>query len=172
MKSYLLLHDDVQVSSGLRFANSIIDTIAFYVILIVVIFCSGLLTAFDIYGPSNFFLELSDIGYRILGVAFMFAYYFIFEVTTQRTLGKYLTGTMVVGSDGEKPSVKAILARSACRILGIEAFSFLVSNRGWHDTASNTFVVKAKKWKELSSLEDSFDEIGEPQTDSSPAPVV
>ncbi len=141
MKSNLLLHDDVQVSSGLRFANFIIDTIAFYVILIVVIFCSGLFTAFDIYGPSNFFLELSDIGYRILGVAFMFAYYFIFEVTTQRTLGKYLTG-------------------------------FLGSNRGWHDTASNTFVVKAKKWKELSSLEDSFDEIGEPQTDSNPTPVV
>lgn len=172
MKSNLLLHDDVQVSSGLRFANFIIDTIAFYAMLIIIIFCSGLLSGLGVEGPAAFFVGLSDLGYRILGVGFMTTYYFVFEATTQRTLGKYITGTMVVGSDGESPSVKAILGRSACRIIGFEAFTFLGNRRGWHDSASNTYVVKAKKWKELSSLEDAFDEIGEPQTETQAAPFV
>jgi uncharacterized RDD family membrane protein YckC len=171
MKSNLLLHEDVQVSSGLRFANFIIDTITFYVILFMIIFCSGLLSGLGIEGPEAFFMGLSDLGYRILGVAFMATYYFVFEATTQRTLGKYITGTMVVGSDGESPSVKAILGRSACRIIGIEAFSFLGNRRGWHDSASNTYVVKAKKWKELTELENAFDEIGEPQTETHAMPL-
>lgn len=159
-----ILHmDDVQVTGWLRFANFVIDTIAFYAIIFIVVFCSGILSALGIDGPAAFFANLSDTGYKILGVVVMVVYYFVFEVTTQRTLGKYITGTMVVDSNGEKPSVQSILNRSACRIFGIEALSFLGNRRGWHDSATDTYVVKAKKWKELTELKRSFDEIGAPQ---------
>lgn len=76
-----------------------------------------------------------------LGLLVAFTYYFAFEVTTGRTLGKYLTGTQVVDTLGNKPTTKAIVLRTLCRAIPFEILSFLPSDSGWHDSLSGTKVV-------------------------------
>jgi uncharacterized RDD family membrane protein YckC len=69
-------------------------------------------------------------------------YYIVMEGTLGRTVGKYLTNSTVVDEDGYKPSFVKILIRSICRLIPLEALSFLVSDAvGWHDKLSKTRVV-------------------------------
>jgi uncharacterized RDD family membrane protein YckC len=72
-----------------------------------------------------------------------FAYYIIFEFYFQRTIGKYLTGSLVVDDYGERPELKAIFLRTITRIIPLDPYSFFWTeeNRLWHDTWSNTFVI-------------------------------
>lgn len=79
-----------------------------------------------------------------LGLLVGFIYYFVFEVTTGRTLGKYLTGTQVVDTLGNKPTTKAIVVRTLCRSIPFEILSFLASDSGWHDSFSGTKVVHVR----------------------------
>ena len=79
---------------------------------------------------------------NLVGLLVFFLYYFISEALTARTIGKLITGTVVVTKNGEKPSLKAIAIRSASRLVPFEAFSFLGNNVGWHDKWSDTYVVK------------------------------
>jgi uncharacterized RDD family membrane protein YckC len=86
------------------------------------------------------------------GVAFnlmiygLFAiYYAIFESTTGVTLGKLVTGTKIIGEDGQRPPFGKMLQRSLCRIIPFEPLSYLGSDaRGWHDTITKTWVVKSR----------------------------
>lgn len=70
-------------------------------------------------------------------------YYFLFELLTQRTLGKFITRTKVVSFDGRKPTLRSVLIRTIGRYIPFEVFSFVGSRNpsGWHDTLSNTAVV-------------------------------
>jgi uncharacterized RDD family membrane protein YckC len=72
-------------------------------------------------------------------------FYILFEATTSRSPAKFLTGTIVVNENGGKPTFGQIVGRSFARIIPFEIFSFLgKSARGWHDTLSHTYVVKAR----------------------------
>lgn len=70
-------------------------------------------------------------------------YYFLFELLTQRTLGKLITRTKVVNSDGGKLSLRSIFVRTIARYIPFEVLSFVGSKnpRGWHDILSYTTVV-------------------------------
>lgn len=71
-------------------------------------------------------------------------YYGLFESLTQRTLGKYITGTKVVYFNGAKPESTTILLRTLCRQIPFEFLSFLGPyGIGWHDMLSKTLVVEA-----------------------------
>jgi uncharacterized RDD family membrane protein YckC len=70
-----------------------------------------------------------------------FLYYFIFELLFSRTPGKFLTGTKVIDENEKKPSLKTLLIRNACRLIPFDGFSFLVVQRGWHDSISKTDVI-------------------------------
>lgn len=167
MKAQFLSYEGVQATGALRFANLIIDVVGLYVIIFIMTMLAFLISNFGIEGPALWFENISGGEDRIFTIIVLFLYYFVFEITTQRTLGKFITGTMVVNQHGEKPSAKTIASRSLCRLIGLEILTFLGNRRGWHDTASNTFVVKTKKWKELIALDDSFEEIGRAKTDTS-----
>ena len=72
-------------------------------------------------------------------------YYTVLEVISGRTLGKLLTGTKVVATNGSPASVGQILGRSLCRFIPFEAFSFFGGAGrpvGWHDSISKTRVVE------------------------------
>jgi uncharacterized RDD family membrane protein YckC len=75
-------------------------------------------------------------------------YYILFESTMQSTPGKIILGRVVVDEYGEKPSFSTIVKRSYSRVVPFEAFSCL-SNLGWHDTWSDTFVIRKKDLEEL-----------------------
>lgn len=75
-------------------------------------------------------------------------YYIIFEGSSQASLAKMILGRVVVNEYGEKPSWGQIIGRSYGRIVPFEAFSCL-GTLGWHDTWSNTFVLRKKDLYDL-----------------------
>lgn len=149
------------VSWHKRLLNLVVDVIAVMAIFVVIGLIGVVLSLLGYDGLLLWFDEMDGTTDRIVTTLVMSAYVFTMEVFTQRTVGKYVTGTMVVLENGSKPTTKAILTRALCRIIGLEAFSFISKvPRGWHDTASNTYVVDARKYKKALELKNSFDEIG------------
>jgi uncharacterized RDD family membrane protein YckC len=72
-------------------------------------------------------------------------YYVIQEYFFGQTLGKFLTGTIVISADGAKPSVGQIFGRTFGRFIPFEPFSYLFGGShpiGWHDSLSKTRVVE------------------------------
>ena len=78
-------------------------------------------------------------------------YYFLCENYLQRTIGKYATNCVVIDRYAEKPKPDALFGRSAARLVPFEAFSCL-SDRGWHDTWSKTYVVTEEERDRLRRL--------------------
>lgn len=75
------------------------------------------------------------------------SYCFIFELLFYRTLGKVVTGTIVIEIESlDKPSIGQVLIRTISRLIPFEGFSFIDSRpRGWHDSLSGTAVVNKKE---------------------------
>jgi uncharacterized RDD family membrane protein YckC len=116
--------------TGQRFGNLVIDMIAAYGIMFMVLYAMGKHYTHMSQGSAI----LYELGTRL-------GYYFLMEALFGKTLGKFITRTHVVNMDGEKPSFGTILGRTFCRLIPFEAFSFLSGRPGWHDTISGTRVV-------------------------------
>ena len=109
------------IDKPVRLINYIVDLFAITIIILV----------FTLLFP-----QLNSVGMSYL---IFFGYYFIMESTTQRTLGKYMTRTIVIKKDGTKPSLLNILMRSFWRVIPIDVLSYLFgSENGMHDTLSST----------------------------------
>ena len=86
---------------------------------------------------------------------------FLTETLTKgRSLGKLITGTMVVNENGSLPTSNDFLKRNFSRIIPFDAFSFFGA-RGWHDSWSNTKVVKRTAYLEAVERENSIEDIGQ-----------
>ncbi|MFY0673283.1 MAG: RDD family protein [Bacteroidia bacterium] len=117
---------------GVRFANLFIDGI------IVRVLNTVLTLAIATIEPS--------IGY-VVGFLTYFIYYIALEAATGQTLGKMITGTIVVDEHGQKIDGGKAAIRTICRIIPFEPLSFFGSKRrGWHDTISKTYVIKKPKY--------------------------
>lgn len=124
---------------GARFANLIIDNLAQFVIS----FVFGIVVV--VIGGERGVAFLNETPGLVIGLPILLAYYFVFEATTSRTLGKLITGTKVVNAQGRTPTIGQIAGRTFCRLIPFEAFSFFgTPPRGWHDSIPKTFVVKAR----------------------------
>jgi uncharacterized RDD family membrane protein YckC len=89
------------------------------------------------------FEDVTNITFsRLSSLLFFFLYYFIFEVSIQRTPGKMITKTCVVGMNNNKPKLKAIALRSACRLIFLNEISFLFGTYGIHDGYSKTRLIR------------------------------
>ncbi|MCD2258760.1 RDD family protein [Psychroserpens luteolus] len=111
-----------------RLANYIIDMLVVYLLFFV----------FTIFENSY------SINYVVF-YSIMFAYYFLFELTTHQTLGKMITKTRVVQNDGTKPYAIRILIRSISRVLPFDTLSYMFGYElGMHDLFSSTKLMKAK----------------------------
>ncbi|MBA3683041.1 MAG: RDD family protein [Bacteroidetes bacterium] len=86
-------------------------------------------------------------------------YYFIFEFTMQASPAKAILGRVVIDEYGNKPSPKQFFIRSISKTVPLEVFSCL-STLGWHDTWSNTFVIRKKDLAELKLLQ-KINDIGD-----------
>jgi uncharacterized RDD family membrane protein YckC len=124
-------------SEGIRFANYIIDLVVIYALNFIVGLILGLLSRG--YGVS------SGEAYTF-GLIAIFLYFFIFEGTSQKSVGKLITKTKVVMVDGSKPSLGTIALRTLIRLIPFEPLSALGTPSGqrtwWHDRWVNTRVVK------------------------------
>ena len=70
-----------------------------------------------------------------------------FEAAFGWTFAKLITGTRVVRIDGTKPSFPQVIGRTLARFIPFEPFSVLFSDSklGWHDSLSNTRVVRVRR---------------------------
>ncbi len=137
-----IVDEDIIASSGYRFCNFLIDLIVRYIIL----FFTGILLAIVALLTDNPSLRnLSFWEESLLGIVLMIIYYAIFEGLFSRSIGKYITQTIVVNEDGSKPSFKRIMKRTFCRLIPFNHFTFIgYDARGWHDSLSDTYVVKKR----------------------------
>ncbi len=141
--------DQYRASGGKRFANYIIDIIAYYIILVFLGFIIGII---DYSLIDSAFISVSPYAILIL-------YYLVFEATTGQTIGKYISGTIVVGEDGANPPVGRVIGRTFVRFIPFEAFSFLgQSSSGWHDSLTKTKVIDKKGYQQKISDNTLLDE--------------
>ncbi len=128
-------------SAGQRFLNYLIDMIAFYLILSLVGVFIGIYYASNgetLNDESGGFIAFT---YLISFITF-FAYYTLFEGTNGKSLGKFITKTRVVRDDGEPMTYGKAFMRTLCRIVPFEVFSAFFGLKMWHDSWTNTMVVK------------------------------
>ena len=123
------------VGSDIRFVHYIVDVIASYILVIVVFFLLGIFFPFEDEALLGFFSIIMFFGS-------FFGYYFVMELQFQKTLGKFITKTKVVNKYGEKPTTSELVARTFCRFIPFDNFSFLFTKNGFHDSLSSTKVVR------------------------------
>ena len=127
---------DYVASNGKRFLNLIIDTIMYYIIIVLL---TVIFIAVEIDIEANVALNW------LVTLSSSFLYYFSLESMNGKTVGKYLTKTRVVYIDGSTPTNGTIAKRALCRFIPFDALSFLSSNPiGWHDKYSDTLVIDEK----------------------------
>lgn len=159
--TYTAIDQTMFVSWQKRLLNLVIDAAVIFGIIIILGIFAAILALLGFDGMALWFTEMDSLTDRIFTSAVIVFYYFTMEITTQRTVGKLMTGTKVVMEDGSKPLAGDIMKRALCRLLLLEILSFInATPRGWHDTASDTYVIDAKKYKEALEVKNSFDLIG------------
>lgn len=140
-------------SQNRRFINMIIDNIIIQVLLSGVGFAVGfmLVASQSTVRDQRLMaqrLTQDDLTMRLidlaLGLFLAWAYYVIMETVFQKTVGKFVTGTIVVTADGKRPTVSQVIGRSLARFIPLEPLSFLVGKFpvGWHDSLSGTRVIR------------------------------
>ncbi|MGG5210987.1 RDD family protein [Chryseobacterium sp. MIQD13] len=157
MRKYLQIVDRHRASKGARFANYLIDLVAFYIAFFVI------LMILMVISPAyrEWITNTSDIVQRLIGIiSYILFTFFIEAVTGGRSLGKLITGTRVIMTDGQKPSVGDYFLRNIIRgIILVDQLSFLGEN-GFHDNWSNTRVINIKDYEAERQLKSDINSIG------------
>jgi len=130
-----------------RFFHWVVDLAVMSLVVIPVIISLGYWLADSGILEGNETLQKFFRGrwslYTIIFI-FILIYYPISEILFGSSPGKFLTESRVVNSKAESPSSSTIFLRTLCRNIPFDALSFF-SKRGWHDSLSETYVVKEKR---------------------------
>ena len=92
-------------------------------------------------------------------VLYAFIMFLIEKFSNGKSLGKLITGTKVVKTDGSALTTDDLLKRNFSRIVPFDGISFL-GNNGWHDSWSDTRVVNAKEYDNAINTKNEIDTIG------------
>ena len=155
--------EDVLASKGKRFVNHLIDLVPQYTVTYGLTYGFFYLGEFTgNYALNDFWNELPLLMDYAINYLLLILYYFIFESTTGRTLGKYATNTKVIMTNGEEPTTKALFIRTMCRLIPFDALSFLGTNgKGWHDSISKTYVVDVAKFDSKQFIAQELEQLGQ-----------
>ena len=139
--------DDLFATRGQRFLNFCIDLVFLYIIILSIGTSIILIAeAANEFAVSTWVETMSNTEIAFYSLLIMLLYYSLTEIYFSRTIAQLITKTVVVNKDGTKPDIKMFVVRALCRFIPLEPFSFLGSYpRGWHDSLSNTYVVKKKR---------------------------
>ena len=143
--------DDVEqyrppAAVGRRFANYLIDLVLFYGLYVVAMIGAGIILRLN-NGPEfdiAYFLETIEgklMFWAIFFAVFIGSFTFIEGVTKGRSLGKLITGTVAIRTDGQAFTWRNALMRSLYRLIPFEAFSAF-GGYPWHDGMTKTSVVR------------------------------
>lgn len=160
---HIIITEQMLASNTKRFVNFLIDETFQYGVMY------GLISGYlyyggytGNYGPSTILDHLTFTMDMIFSFILLSLYYFIIEVLTSRSLGKYVTKTKVIMHNGQEPTPKAVLIRTLCRSIPFDAISFLgIKGKGWHDSISKTYVVDIAKFEAGRALTNELDQIGQ-----------
>lgn len=122
------------VGFGTRVLNFLIDTAIIFIIAYILKKVWDWYVIFYQYTPYNF----GEIFALVL-----ILYYFLFELIFTRTPGKWLTGSKVKSSAGNRPAFWQFIVRSIIRLTIIDAFFIPFLEMPLHDYLSKTRVVEA-----------------------------
>jgi uncharacterized RDD family membrane protein YckC len=126
-------------SQGQRFGNYIIDRILAYGFAFMIAFGIGMIYGLRGESADGVFEGLPL--YLLMYSAYL-SYYTLFEALNKgRTVGKMITGTYAIATDGTPITWKLAFLRSLSRLVPFEAFSGF-SAAPWHDRWTETTVVK------------------------------
>jgi uncharacterized RDD family membrane protein YckC len=134
--------EELLASHSQRFLNLLMDYIA-QLFLFIIAFTVAVTIA-ETNGNKEFMANFvkNDISQYTFVACIALVYYNVFEIFFARTVGKFITQTIVVDENGEKPNHERILIRTICRLIPFETLSFIgMPARGWHDSISKTYVV-------------------------------
>jgi uncharacterized RDD family membrane protein YckC len=130
-------------------------------VYLIATFIYSFITGTDFLTNTEKVSEMNPLLDRVItSICFAFFMFLIEFGTKGRSLGKLITGTIVVNENGGLPITQDFLKRNFSRIVPFDALSFLGS-RGWHDSWSDTRVVKRKSYLEALERENSIDDIGQ-----------
>ncbi|MCW1148012.1 RDD family protein [Flavobacterium lacisediminis] len=164
-KQEFIVTSNMFASQGQRLGNYFIDLIFQYILIFVLSLVLGVLAG--LFGIDSFLdwaQNIGGLGEYLIGIIITVIYYLIAETLFSRTIGKLITKTVVVDINGEKPDGVKILKRTFSRLIPFNHFSFLGGNtRGWHDSLSDTYVVKKDLLDERKNQFYELDEIGKIQ---------
>jgi len=124
-------------SKFLRLANYILDYIAF-------LMSSVLFFLFAGFSMVSFGGEVDDSAFMqsMLFIGWYLGYFVLSEwLFKGRTIAKFITRTRAVKESGYQIAFKDALLRSLCRLIPLEPFAYLLLNKPWHDSLTNTRVV-------------------------------
>ena len=130
------------VSIGKRFIHFVIDY--FFVSFLLLPLLGALIGIVSaLTGVDRSSMNKILISYRLLlGAGTMILYYVLFEYFLNKTIGKFLTRSIVVTETDAKPSFKSCLLRTLIRFVPFEPFSILSSDsKMWHDKWTKTVVT-------------------------------
>lgn len=142
-----------EVSKWQRLSHRIIDL---SVIALVIYPSYDYISRFvmEIFDSSNLFLyfvgQFLRLGgsFYILTYLLITIYYLATEGIFNTSIGKTILGNVIANNIAEKPRVGQRIGRTFARLIPFEVFSFLFIHRGWHDSLTTTYVVKAEKYSE------------------------
>lgn len=150
--------EDLLASHVQRALNLLIDYVVQLFLFVIVFVIAGVIAQSN--GNKEFILNFAknEIAQYTFVVCISLLYYNVFEIFFARTVGKFITQTIVVDEYGEKPNHETILVRTISRLIPFNPLSFLVfPARGWHDRISKTYVVNKnlleEKKKQFYSLQ-------------------
>ena len=164
MRRVLQIVERNKAGQGIRFLNYAIDNLVIYVFFFVLGIVAVLM---DEYLDISFLLSIVDTMSEVnrfedmLITSFIyFLYVFLMEYFTNgRTIGKYITGTKVISPDNEKIDLQQYFIRNISRLVPFDTLSFF-GNNGWHDSWSDTRVVKIKDFENAKSGELEIQNLG------------
>ncbi|MFA7687320.1 MAG: RDD family protein [Moheibacter sp.] len=141
-------------SHNKRTLNFLIDN---FLILILAYLFALILEAMFQY--TNFQFDRS-ISLILLIPTVFFAYYYFFEFYLQKTIGKFLTNTIVIDEYANRPTRKQILWRTFYRIPSFYIFNFYWKEymggdkfcHGLHDRKTTTWVVPMEEFQQLKKM--------------------
>lgn len=115
--------------NSLRFINFIIDNLIFTISTYVFL--------------QIFKNEISRENAVVILFLFYFLFYFLQELIFRKTIGKYITKTIVVTNHkNKKHFIWQILFRTIVRLIILDVFSYLFKSQGLHDYLSKTKTIK------------------------------
>lgn len=165
MKKLLKIVEFNKASAGMRFLNLIIDrtvvSIFFFLFGFLGVFIDNILGIDFFYSTVSKLSQMDKLMDILITSSIYFLYTFLMEYFTKgRTIGKYITGTRVIRTDGQNPTFEEYLIRNISRLVPFDAFSFLGGGNGWHDSWSDTRVINIKNYEAEKQAKDDINSIG------------